>query len=186
MASRSSSSSSSLLPVEASQSVTAFLAGAYEDERTSLVEVALPDAILSPLVAKPPLLRLVDLIKHLGPSFTAEDEVERSRAVVLLSLVVTSIASLDVALASTLLDKQTTTTLAHFFASKIEDGNVVAASIAQRTNDKTDVVPGSAPEYRRKKYPPGTEMLVAAVRALTALARQSGFASEAAKTTADW
>jgi DNA repair/transcription protein MET18/MMS19 len=181
----SSSSSPSALPVEVGRAITAFLAGAYEDEKTSLVEVTLPPAILAPFITSPPSLRLVDLIKNLGSSFTSEDEIERSRAVVLLSLLVTALASDHPSSSSSLFDKQATTTLAHFFASKLEDGNVVAGNVAKNTNAITEIVPGSAPESRRKKYPPGTEMLVTSVRALTALATMEKFASEAAKVTTE-
>jgi hypothetical protein len=181
----SGSSTSSSLPAEVVQATTAFLAGAYEDEQTSLVEVDAPPAILAPFTSTPPALRLVDLIKHLGTSLTSEDEVERSRAVVLLSLIVTSLISDHPSTYSTLFDKQATTTLSLFFASKIEDGNTVAGSIAQSSNAKTQIVPGSAPEYRRKKYPKGSEMLVASIRALTSLSKLDKFASEAAKATAE-
>ncbi|UZJ54019.1 hypothetical protein CBS101457_003339 [Exobasidium rhododendri] len=181
----SSLASSSVLSAEVGQAITAFLAGAYEDEKVSLVEVTLPPAILSPFIANPPSLRLVDLIKNLGSSFTAEDEMERSRAVVLLSLLVTTLVSEHSSSSSVLFDKQATTTLAKFFASKLEDGNVVADSIAKTTNAITEIVPGSAPEARRKKYPPGTEMLVTSIRALTALAKLEKFASEAAKVTTE-
>jgi hypothetical protein len=181
----SSSASTSSLPAEVAQSITAFLAGAYEDEKTSLVEVDAPPALLAPFTSTPPSLRLVDLIKYLGSSLTSEDEVERSRAVVLLSLIVTTLLSDHPSTHSTLFDKQATTTLSLFFASKIEDGNTVAASIAQSSNAKTQLVPGSAPEYRRKKYPQGSEMLVASIRALTSLAKLDKFASEAAKATTE-
>lgn len=182
----SATASSSALPVEATQAVTAFLAGAFEDEKTSLSEIeSAPDGLLSPYLKSPPSIRLVDLIKHLGASLTSEDEMERSRAVVLLSLVVTNLIASGSSNITTLFDKQATTTLAHFFASKIEDGNTVANSIAQSSNAKTEIIPGSAPEYRRKRFPLGTEMLIASIRALTALAKLTGFASEATKVTAE-
>lgn len=181
-----SSSSSLALPLEASQAITAFLAGAYDDDKVSLVEVDAPAAILSPFTSTPPSLRLIDLIKHLGPSLTSEDEMERSRAVVLLSLIVINLSSdLTSSKLSTLFDKQATLTLSTFFASKIEDGNTVASNIAQSNNAKTETIPGSAPEYKRKKYPQGTEMLVASIRALISLAKQEKFASEAARATAE-
>lgn len=179
----SSSSSTSKVNSQVNQAINAFIAGAFEDEKTSLVEVEIPPVILAPFICNPPSLRLIDFIKFLGPSFVAEDEVERSRAVVLLSLLVTTLATNHSSATNLLFDKQATTTLANFFSSKIEDGNVVAANLAQSSNSQTEMIPGSAPEYRRKKYPIGTEMLVASIRALTALAKMKGFASEAAKVT---
>lgn len=179
--------SSSKVPDESAQAMAAFIQGAYDEEGadgvggTSLVDVKLPDVIAQPWAQGH--VRLVEAVRSLGPALTTEDEVQRSRAVVLLSLLVTTLIGDPSSLA--VFDKQATTTLATFFASKIDDGNIVAGNIAQARNASTALVPGSAPEFRRRKFPPGTEMLVAALRALSALSKLDAFASEAAKVTAD-
>ncbi|PWN32442.1 uncharacterized protein FA14DRAFT_73990 [Meira miltonrushii] len=194
-ASRHASSSS--VPDETAQAMNAFIQTTEEEEQQdllpgnpttkSIVESTLPEVITAPWL-KPSQsgqrLRLVEAVRFLGPALVAEDERQRLRAVVLLSLLITTLIE-DESARKALFDKQAITTLTTFFASKIEDGNTVAANIAQSMNARTEVIPGSAPEYRRKKYPPGTEMLVSSLRALLAMSKLEGFASEAAKATTE-
>lgn len=189
--------SSSSVPDETAHAMNAFIQTNEEEERQDLLPgnpltKSIVDSTLSEEITAPWLkasqsgqrLRLVEAVRFLGPALTAEDERHRLRAVVLLSLLITTLIE-DEPARTSLFDKQAITTLTTFFASKIEDGNTVAANIAQSLNAKTEVVPGSAPEYRRKKYPPGTEMLVSSLRALLALSKLDGFASEAAKITTE-
>lgn len=176
--------SSSRIPDETAHAFTSFIDGADDDPQKPMVEVTLPEVMTAPWRASEGHRKLVEAVKFLGPALTSEEEMRRLRAVVLLSLLVTTLAE-DDNVRPRLFDKQAITTLAAFFASKIEDGNTVAGTIAQTHNPLTEPVPGSAPESRRKKFPPGSEMLVAALQALLALSKLDGFASEAAKVTAD-
>ncbi|MCO5588068.1 hypothetical protein L7F22_042023 [Adiantum nelumboides] len=189
--------SSSSVPDETAQAMNAFIQTTEEEEQQdllpgnpttkSIVDSTLPEVITAPWL-KPSQdgqrLRLVEAVRFLGPALIDEDERQRLRAVVLLSLLITTLIEDETARLA-LFDKQAITTLTTFFASKIEDGNTVASNIAQSLNAKTEVIPGSAPEYRRKKYPPGTEMLVSSLRALLAMSKLEGFASEAAKVTTE-
>ncbi|CAO1627900.1 unnamed protein product [Jaminaea pallidilutea] len=163
----------------ASQAVRSYLAGVFEPG-------SLPPPLAQVLTSR--TLSLLQLIKILGEVLTSEDERERSKGVELLAQVVIDLAPAPetgvAAPASHPFDRQVVRTLAAFFAEKLNDGSVVAESIARSSNSAEKVVPGSAPSYRFKTIPEGTEMLACSLRALHRLALLDGFGSEQTRNTA--
>lgn len=166
-------------PTGAVQAVQAYIGKAFEPGQ-------LPPTLSESLQSG--ALSLLQLIRILGEYLTSEDEQIRSMGVELLAQVVLDLApdSANVSGAASphLFDKQTVKTLANFFAEKLEDGSNVAASIARSTNSADKVVPATAPSYRFKAVPEGSEMLASALQALTKLAHLDGFGNEQTKTVA--
>lgn len=160
------------------QAIRAFVAEAFEPGQ-------LPAPVSQALVTRS--VTLLQMIKALGEYLTAEDEKTRSRGVELLAQIVIDFAPSSTVpeqkqtLERSLLDPQAVRTLTAFLTEKLEDGSNVAASIAKSTNSADKVVPGSAPSFRFKAIPEGTEMLSCTIRALTLLSQLGGFGSEQTK-----
>ena len=150
---------------EAIQAVQAYIGKAYEPGQ-------LPPFLSTSL--RSGSLPLLALIRILGDYLTSEDERIRSQGVQLLAQVVLDLSESE----RHLFDKQTVKTLSAFFAEKVQDASNVAASIARATNSSDKVVPATAPSYRVKAIPEGTEMLTATLQALTKLVHLDGFGSE--------
>jgi DNA repair/transcription protein MET18/MMS19 len=169
---------------QAHEAIEGFIGGDALPSNASLVDAELSEEIVRPWQSGQ--RKLVEAVKMLGPHLTSDNEQIRLRAVTLLSLLVIKLANgQDAAIKQKTFDKQAITTFAAFFAQKIEDGNTVAGNIAQSLNASTPLEPESAPEARKRKYPIGSEMLVSSIKALYELSKMDGFASEAAKLTAD-
>lgn len=164
------------------KAVQAYIAQAYEAG-------TLPPPLLAAFQSSS--LTLLQLIRILGEYLTSEEERVRSRGVELLSQVIVDLAPGEkegadgsIAPIPTLFDRQAVRTLTIFLADKLEDGSNVAALIAKETNASDKVTPGSAPSYRFKAIPEGTEMLACSLKALKKLARLDGFGSGEAKAVA--
>lgn len=165
----------------AKQAIRAYVAEAFE-----------PGSLPPPLseALRSGSVKLLDLVKLLGEYLTSEDERIRSKGVELLAHIVIDLAPVHAdqreqeSKHANLFDRQAVRTLTAFLAEKLEDGTNVATSIAKASNSADKVVPGSAPSYRFKAIPEGTEMLACSIKALTLLSRLDGFGSEQTKDVA--
>lgn len=179
-----SNSDTSAVQTQVQQSLRAFFSGAYKDDQA---QSRIPTSVLNPIQSNQ--FSLLQLIRSLGEQLTSEDEELRSKAVNLLSDILLQVTQDDEHSTTTShLDRQSTRTLSTFFSSKIQDGELVAASISQKLNSSSAPVPESAPSHRqlgRDGVPVGSEMLASSLKALIRLASRKEFGAESAKEVAN-